>query len=108
MAVPQSKGISFVKQADLGISKWILVFVISAVLCVVGAMGIGFTLPLLNNALTVLKGIPYLYWVLVLSGFMGLSYSIYRIYRLLILPLRANTLDVHDTLLRHQIGRAHV
>ena len=90
------------KQANLGISKWILVFVFSDVLCVVGAMGLGFTLPFLNNALTVLKGIPYLYWVLVLSGFMGLSYSFYRIYRLLILPLRANTLDVHDTLLRHQ------
>ncbi|MFZ4825862.1 MAG: gluconeogenesis factor YvcK family protein, partial [Phototrophicaceae bacterium] len=90
------------KQPNLGISKWVLLFVISTILFVSGAMGVGFSLESLYNGITLLKNIPYINWIFVLMGGGGLCYSVYRVYQVLVVPLRAKNIDVGDTLVRHQ------
>jgi len=89
-------------QPNLGISKWVLLFVISTILFVSGAMGVGFSLESLYNGITLLKNIPYINWIFVLMGGGGLCYSVYRVYQVLVVPLRAKNIDVGDTLVRHQ------
>ena len=90
------------KLPSLGISRWVLLFTISTILFVSGAMGVGFSLESLYNGITLLKNIPYINWVFVLLGMTGVIYSIHNVYQLLVIPLRAKNIDVADTLVRHQ------